>query len=72
MTIYRMHRASRSAADYRGAMIAGGRWNPIGVPMLYTAEHLSLACLEVLVHLDKGQLPREYVWSRSSLLDPNC
>jgi RES domain-containing protein len=35
--------------------------------MLYTAEHLSLACLEVLVHLDKGQLPRDYVWSKAEL-----
>ena len=67
MTIYRMHRVRRSAADYRGAMMAGGRWNPIGTPMLYTAEHLSLACLEVLVHLDKGQLPRDYVWSKAEL-----
>lgn len=56
MAIYRMHRARRSASDYRGAMVAGGRWNPIGTPMLYTAEHLSLACLEVLVHLDKRLL----------------
>ncbi len=37
--------------------------------MLYTAEHLSLACLEVLVHLDKNQLPRDYVWSKTELLD---
>jgi RES domain-containing protein len=35
--------------------------------MLYTAEHLSLACLEVLVHLDKGQLPRNYVWSKTEV-----
>jgi RES domain-containing protein len=65
-----MHRARRPARDFTGAMVAGGRWNPIGVPMLYTAEHLSLACLEVLVHLDKGQLPRDYVWSRTEL--PGC
>lgn len=67
MTTYRMHRAKRSAGDYTGAMLAGGRWNSIGTPMLYTAEHLSLACLEVLVHLDKGQLPRDYVWSKTQL-----
>lgn len=69
MTIYRMHRAARSAGDYMGAMLAGGRWNPIGIPMLYAAEHLSLACLEILVHLDKGQLPRDYVWSEADLPD---
>src|SRR5438270_7051618 len=67
MTIYRMHRARRSTADYKGATVAGGRWNAIGTPMLYTAEHLSLACLEILVHLDKSQLPRDYVWSKAEL-----
>ena len=64
-----MHRSARAAGDYTGAMLAGGRWNSIGIPMLYTAEHLSLACLEVLVHLDKGQLPRNYVWSKAELPD---
>jgi RES domain-containing protein len=67
MNIYRMYRSARAAADYTGAMLAGGRWNPIGTPMLYTAQYLSLACIEVLVHLDKSQLPRDYVWSRTSL-----
>lgn len=67
MTVYRMHRAARLAGDYIGAMLAGGRWNPIGTPMLYTAQHLSLACLEILVHLDKNQLPRDYVWSKVDL-----
>jgi RES domain-containing protein len=64
-----MHRSARAAGDHTGAMLAGGRWNAIGMPMLYTAEHLSLACLEVLVHLDKGQLPRNYVWSKAELPD---
>jgi RES domain-containing protein len=65
--IYRMHGSARAADDYTGAKLAGGRWNPIGTPMLYTAQHLSLACIEVLVHLDKGQLPRGYVWSKTDL-----
>lgn len=68
MKIYRMHRSIRAAADYSGAMLAGGRWNPIGTPMLYTAQHLSMACLEILVHLDKSELPRDYVWSWTDLL----
>ena len=65
-----MHRSARALGDYTGAMLAGGRWNPIGTPMLYTARHLSLACIEVLVHLDKSQLPRDYVWSRAQLSNP--
>ncbi|MGA2712670.1 MAG: RES family NAD+ phosphorylase [Bryobacteraceae bacterium] len=67
MKIYRMHRGARAAANYSGAMEAGGRWNPIGTPMLYTAQHLSLACVEILVHLDKSELPRDYVWSWTEL-----
>jgi RES domain-containing protein len=50
-------------------MDAGGRWNSIGTPMLYTAQHLSLACVEVLVHLDKSDLPLDYVWSRAEVSD---
>jgi len=65
-----MHRSARAAKDYTGAMLGGGRWNPIGTPMLYTAQHLSLACIEVMVHIDKGQLPRNYVWSRTELSSP--
>ena len=67
MQIYRMHRSAREVWDYTGATLAGGRWNPIGSPMLYAAQHLSLACIEVLVHLDKSQLPRDYVWSTTEL-----
>jgi len=35
----------------------GGRWNPKGTRMAYCAEHLSLACLENLVHADDRHLP---------------
>ncbi|MBX2966104.1 MAG: RES family NAD+ phosphorylase [Cyclobacteriaceae bacterium] len=33
-----------------GAGLYGGRWNPEGVRLLYTAGSISLACLEYLAH----------------------
>jgi len=40
-----------------GAKLYGGRWNRKGLALLYTAEHRSLAALEVLVHLNRNELP---------------
>ncbi|WP_413495442.1 RES family NAD+ phosphorylase [Shewanella baltica] len=40
-----------SAWNGQGAAMYGGRWNSLGVPMVYTSPSLSLAVLEVLVHL---------------------
>lgn len=34
-----------------GARLYGGRWNPKGIPMIYTAESVALAALEVLIRL---------------------
>lgn len=41
----------------------GGRWNTPGGPMVYASSHLSLALLEVLVHLELefDELPDDYV-----------
>ena len=35
-----------------GARLNGGRWNPSGLPLLYTSTTPELALLETLVHLD--------------------
>ena len=43
------HRAS-SAFDGEGSYRYGNRWNHPGLRVVYLAEHLSLAALEVLVH----------------------
>ncbi len=52
---WRLVRAEMSdrAFDGEGARLYGGRWNPPGLPAIYTAGTRSLAALEVLVHLPK-------------------
>ena len=37
--------------DTIGTWLNGGRWNPPGVGLLYTAEHAALALVEILVHM---------------------
>jgi RES domain-containing protein len=39
-----------------GARLYGGRWNPKGIPLIYTAESVALAALEVLVRLTTPKL----------------
>lgn len=40
-----------SAWDWQSASLNGGRWNSVGTPMVYTSPSLSLALLEIMVHL---------------------
>jgi RES domain-containing protein len=39
-----------------GARLFGGRWNPCGIPVLYTSESVALAALEVLVNVPPDYL----------------
>src|SRR5690606_6565621 len=46
-----------------GAATHGGRWNPKGIPAVYTAASRSLAALELLVHLGSSDLlQREFAF----------
>jgi RES domain-containing protein len=51
MTVYRF-----AAATYcndisgEGASIYGGRWNSIGLPVVYSSQTISLSLLEILIH----------------------
>ena len=40
-----------------GAKATGGRWNEVGVAMVYTSDSIALACLETVVHLNAAGLP---------------
>ena len=41
-----------TAFDGNGARLYGGRWNSLGLRLIYTGGSLSLASLEILVHLN--------------------
>ena len=56
-----------SAFSGDGAFLFGGRWNPPGVSMVYAATSLSLAALEMLVHMPVRELPKDYVWIEADL-----
>ena len=50
-------RHAGTAFDGEGARLQGGRWNPPGVAMVYTAQSAALATLEMLVHFRQGAVP---------------
>ena len=53
MTVgYRLSSRRYSANSGKGAALYGGRWNPVGVEVIYAAMSPSLAALEILVHYD--------------------
>lgn len=52
-----------SAFSGEGARLNGGRWNSPGLAVVYTSSSLSLATLEVLVHLeDPEAFARLFSW----------
>jgi RES domain-containing protein len=63
ITCWRITRAVRQhvALDGVGAAYNGGRWNPIGVKMVYCAQSLALAVLEIRVHLAMARPKERFV-----------
>ncbi|QDQ29014.1 RES domain-containing protein [Chitinimonas arctica] len=53
-----------------GAKITGGRWNRAGIPLLYCAENIALACMETLVHTKASGLPLNRYLVRLEIPDP--
>ena len=64
MLAHRLVKAAHvgSALNGEGARRVGGRWNPPGLALVYCASSLSLAVLEMLVHVDLRDLPDD-LWA---------
>jgi RES domain-containing protein len=64
MRIWRICRQpfADEAFSGEGARRFGGRWNSRGVPMVSSSSSLSLAAIELFVHLEPGQAPSDLVY----------
>lgn len=61
MRVWRLARKPLLALDGEGARLAGGRWNSEGVAVVYTSSTLSLAALELLIHIDPEDVPGDLI-----------
>lgn len=64
MVVYRIDRIKRKndLLSGLGAEKVGGRWNKIGTRAVYTSQNVSLAYLEIVMHLDISEdLPDDRV-----------
>jgi RES domain-containing protein len=57
---YRIADARHPIFDATGAMLHGGRWNSRGLRVIYAAETYAGALLEVLVHSNLSQPPKNH------------
>jgi RES domain-containing protein len=59
-----------TAMTGEGARLAGGRWNSPGLAVVYSSSSLSLATLEVLVHLEDPEVfAKLFSWLRLEIPD---
>ena len=70
-TVHRLLRKPFSATpfDGEGSFRFGGRWSRPGTRVVYTAEHLSLAMIEYLAHLDADRPPASLMLATADIPD---
>ncbi|HVJ36225.1 MAG TPA: RES family NAD+ phosphorylase [Stenotrophomonas sp.] len=59
MLVYRISKPEYIATALlgNGSAVAPGRWNSVGVRLAYVATFVSLAMLEILVHVNREDVP---------------
>lgn len=60
-TFERKHEATAFTGE--GARLYGGRWNSVGVPIVYVASSFALALLEIMANARPGRVPPGMVYS---------
>lgn len=60
MIAYRIADGRHPIFDATGAMLHGGRWNSMGLPVIYASETYAAALLEDLVHANLSQPPKNH------------
>jgi len=63
MKVWRICKSKHQSLAFSGygAEKIGGRWNFKGYPVVYTSENLSLAALELFVHVSPRILPTDLI-----------
>ena len=69
MIAYRIADARHAIFDATGAALHGGRWNSVGVAVIYGAETYAGALLEVLVHANLSRPPKNQLVVRIVIPD---
>ena len=71
MDVWRICQSKHESSAFSGygAEKAGGRWNYKGHSVVYTSENLSLAALELFVHVSPGIIPTDLISIRGTLPD---
>jgi RES domain-containing protein len=67
--VWRICSRQHQRFDGEGARRFGGRWNHVGTSVVYTSGSLSLAALELFVHLDIDVIPPNLVAIRAEVPD---
>lgn len=57
MQVFRIHGANYDVFDTMGTFLYEGRWHSRGTRIVYTAQYVSLAALEVLIHAGGRKFP---------------
>lgn len=52
---------AKDALSGKGGLFVSGRWHSRGRPIVYSAQSISLAALEMLVHTERSIAPRDLV-----------